>query len=131
MKNPPLIFVSGPYRAPTAWERDRNIHAAREIGAMIAMAGGYPVIPHSNTSHFDGLATDELWLDGTMELLRRCHAVVLMSNWHHSSGARAEAGEAERLGLPMLDLANDSAGEIHRFVGFYFNPDSKIAVARR
>jgi hypothetical protein len=50
----------------------------------------------------DGVATDEVFLEGTMELLRRCDAVVLVPNWRDSAGAQAEVAEAERLGLPVF-----------------------------
>jgi hypothetical protein len=102
MTPPPLIYIAGPYRAPTTWEIDRNIVAARELGAHVARMGAYPVIPHSNTAHFDGLAPDELWLDGTLELLRRCDAVALVEGWGRSSGARGEVREADRRGIPIF-----------------------------
>lgn len=102
-----LVYVAGRYRAPTTWERERNIQQARLVGAEVAKLGAYPVIPHSNTSHFDGLADDQFWLDGTMEMLRRCDAVVLVVGWEQSSGTRAEKAEAERLGLPVFSTLDD------------------------
>lgn len=100
--NPLLIYVAGPYRAPTAWQREQNIHRARTWGVALAKAGAYPVIPHANTAHFDGEAEDTLWLAGTLELMRRCDGVLLIDGWDRSSGARAEREEAYRLGLPVL-----------------------------
>jgi hypothetical protein len=94
-----LIYVAGPYRAPTGWGIEQNIQAARQLGAQVVAAGAYPVIPHANTSHFDGLAPDEFWLAATLELMRRCDAVIFTRFWKESSGARAEYAEAERLGL--------------------------------
>jgi hypothetical protein len=102
-----LVYVAGRYRAPTTWERDCNIQAARRVGAEVARLGGYPVIPHSNTSHFDGLCDDKFWLDGTLELLRRCDAVILARGWEQSSGTRAEKAEAEMLGIPVFDNLPD------------------------
>ena len=98
-----LVYVAGPYRAKTGWEIECNIQAARQLGARVLLAGAYPVIPHSNTSHFDGLAPDEVFLEGTMEQLRRCNAVIFHPEWERSSGSRAERAEAERLGLPCFD----------------------------
>ncbi len=98
-----LIYVVGPYRAPTAWQREQNIHRARAWGVTIARCGAYPVIPHSNTAHFDGEAEDTLWLAGTLELMRRCDGVLLTGEWRRSSGSRAERAEAERLSLPICD----------------------------
>jgi len=95
-----LIYIAGPYRGSCGWEIECNIQAARALGAKVVHAGAYPVIPHSNTSHFDGLATDKFWLAATLELLRRCDGVLFTEDWERSSGARAEHLEAKRLGLP-------------------------------
>lgn len=102
-----LVYIAGPYRAATGWGIELNIQRARAFGAVVVMAGAYPVIPHSNTSHFDGLAPDEFWLDGTMELLRRCDAAVFVTGWQDSSGARAEHSEALRLGLPCFERTEE------------------------
>lgn len=98
-----LVYVAGPYRAPTRWGVDQNIQRARALGAEVAAAGMYPVIPHSNTAHMDGVATDELWLMGTLELMRRCDAVIFTPDWTLSSGAVDERNEALRLNLPCFD----------------------------
>jgi hypothetical protein len=93
-----LVYVAGPYRAPTGWGIECNIVAARKLGAAVAQLGAFPVVPHANTAHYDGLAGDAFWLEGTLELLRRCDAVVLVDGWRDSSGTRGEVAEAERLG---------------------------------
>lgn len=98
-----IVYVAGPYRAATAWGVEQNIQRARELGAQVCLAGAYPVIPHSNTSHFDGLVADVFWLAGTMELMRRCDAVIFDPLWERSDGSRAERKEAGRLGLPCFD----------------------------
>lgn len=105
VETPVLVYVAGPYRAKTAWEVDKNIQNARSWGAVLAKAGAYPVIPHSNTAHMDGVAPDELWLAGTMEMLRRCDGAVFIAGWERSKGAQAELEEAKRLGLPILDVS--------------------------
>lgn len=98
-----IIYVAGPYRADLPWGVDRNVHRAREAGVTVALAGAMPLIPHANTAHFDGLAPDAFWLEGTLELLRRCDAVYVFSeNWKASSGTRNEVAEATRLGLPVF-----------------------------
>jgi Domain of unknown function (DUF4406) len=109
-----LVYVAGPYRAPTTWEISLNIHWARTLGAMVATAGAYPVIPHSNTAHMDGLAPDELWLKGTMEMMRRCDAVIFTSDWERSTGAREERAEAGRIGLPCFDCIFELRGWLAR-----------------
>lgn len=107
---PRLIFVCGPYRATTAWGREQNVRRAEDVAAEVVRLGGFPVCPHANTRpYFEGLASgdraddDRFWLDGCLELLRRCDAVATVPGWERSSGAIAEVEEAERLGLPVFD----------------------------
>ena len=100
----PLVYITGPFRSATLLEVQHNVERARDVGLAVAQrTGGYPVIPHMMTSEFDKSMTDDFWLAGTMELLRRCDAVMLMSTWELSSGARAEQAEAERRGIPVFD----------------------------
>jgi hypothetical protein len=34
--------------------------------------------PHANTTNFDGLCSDQTFLDGTMKMMCRCDLVVLL-----------------------------------------------------
>jgi hypothetical protein len=97
-----LAFISGPYRANTVYNIKRNIQAAERV-ALKYWKKGYAVICcHKNTALFDGEAPDELWLEGDLEMLRRCDIIVMMRDWEKSSGARAELKEAERIGLKII-----------------------------
>lgn len=98
----PLIYIAGPFRGPTPLAVRRNVEAARDAGLLVAQVGGYPIIPHTMTSEFDKQLTDEFWLDGMMELLRRCDAVFLLPTWKDSRGATAEYEEAIRRGTPTF-----------------------------
>lgn len=98
-----VVYVAGPFRAPNAWEIERNIRRAEETAMLlIEQMGIMPMIPHANTRFFHGTQTDQFWLDGTMELLRRCDAVFLGRGWERSSGSKAEKAEAERLKIPVF-----------------------------
>ena len=97
-----VLYIAGPYRAQTEWELERNIRHAEEV-ALIGWQLGYAVFcPHKNTAHFGGSCSDDVWLDGTMEFLRRSDAVCMLSTWQASVGARAELEEARRLGLDII-----------------------------
>ena len=99
----PLIYVAGPYRAATRDDIARNIDAARVVGISAAALGWFPVIPHANTAHMEldlpGLG-DDFWLAGTLEMMERCDAVVLVPGWQNSAGTRGEIIRAEELGIP-------------------------------
>ena len=97
-----LIYVAGPYRAETQAQVDTNIAHAREVGKAICRLGAYPVIPHSNTSHFEGAAPDDFWLPATLEFCRRCDAILLLEGWEESKGSIGELEEMERLGKQVF-----------------------------
>ena len=106
----PLIYIAAPFRGSTPYDVRRHVEAARDIGLTVAILGGYPIIPHTMTADFDKQLTDQFWLDGTMELLRRCDAILMGPRWMYSTGATAEREEAKRLGLPIF-YSNDSIWE--------------------
>lgn len=108
---PPLIYVAGPFSAPTREGVDANIAVAVRAGIQVAEMGGMPVIPHANTQHpeFERVQSYEFWLAGTLQLLRGCHAVFLIEDWQHSRGATGECSEAQRLGIPTFESFRDLA----------------------
>ncbi len=91
-----LVYIVGPYRAPTTWGIECNIHKARVTAAeMVQQLSSLWIFPIT-------LASDEYYLEGTLELLRRCDAVFLLPDWEKSSGSYGEKEEAERLGIPIF-----------------------------
>ena len=115
-----LVYIAGPYRAPTTWGIQKNIHNARLWGVVVARAGAYPMIPHSNTAHFDGAVDgDDFWLQGTLEMMRRCDGVLLIDGWMRSTGACEEERQAAALGIPLLSAdgwSNRGGSHIHEDV---------------
>jgi len=102
-----VVYVAGKYRGANAWEVHRNVSAAEHWAFQVATLGAMPLCPHTNTANFDGTLTDRFWLDGTMELLRRCDAIFLTPNWLESTGARGELLEAVRMRMPSFDTLKD------------------------
>lgn len=101
----PVVYVAGKFRGPNAWTIECNIRNAEHVGMLVAQAGGMPLIPHANTRFFHGTMSDEFWLEGTIELLRRCDALITVADWRESVGAKAEVAEAERLNIPIFHNA--------------------------
>lgn len=103
-----VVYVAGPLFGPNDWEIRRHIHRAASLGYEVAKLGAYPVIPHTNTgSVFIGTKTPEFWYEGTLELLRRCDAVILVLGWEDSKGSRAEFDEAKRLNMPVFTRVDE------------------------
>lgn len=101
----PLIYVAGPYRAATRDDIARNIDAARVVGISAAAIGWFPVIPHANTAHMEldlPDLGDEFWLRGTLAIMERCDAVVLVPGWQNSAGTLGEIARADELRIPVF-----------------------------
>ena len=96
-----IIYIAGAYRGDNAWEVTQNVNAAECVAWDVARRGYMPLCPHTNTRNFDGTLTPEFWLEGTLELMRRCDAVVLVPGWKMSQGTHGEIAEAKRLGIPV------------------------------
>ena len=111
-----LVYIAGPYRGPNTWAIEQNIRRAEDVAAQVWRAGLAAMCPHANSRHMDGITTDENFLAGTLEMLRRCDAVLLVEGWERSSGSRAEVQEAMRLGLPVMYAWGDES-EVARILG--------------
>lgn len=86
-----LVYVAGPFSAPTAWGIELNIRRAEALGREVAHLGAYPVMPHANMrGYWVDEAPYEFWIAGTLQLMRRCDAVIVVPNWQESRGTRDE-----------------------------------------
>lgn len=96
-----VIFISGPYRAGTPYQIQENIRKAEAVALEVWKRGDIALCPHKNTALFDGECLDYVWLEGDLELLRRCDGMILVPGWENSSGVKAEIAEALKLGIPI------------------------------
>lgn len=101
-ERPRVIYVAGPFRSPTHWGIVENVRRAEAAALEVWKRGAIALCPHLNTANFQGALPDGAWLYGTLELMRRCDAVVLVEGWESSSGTMTEIAEAETLGIPVL-----------------------------
>lgn len=91
----PLVYIAGPFRGLTPYEVHRNVCAAEHVGFEVAKRGGFPIIPHTMTQHFDKLLTDDFWIEGHLRMLRCCNALVMIPGWARSQGAIAKRDSAD------------------------------------
>lgn len=98
-----IVYVAGKFTGPTAWAVHRNVCAAEEVAMLVAEAGAMPLTPHLNTKNFDGTKSAEFWYAGTLELLRRCDAMILVPGWETSKGVQSEMVEAHNRNIPVFE----------------------------
>lgn len=106
-----LVYIAGPYSGADRGAVEANIRRAELLAIRVAELGAMPVCPHTNTSHpaFEHAQPYQFWIEGTLELLRRCDAVLVTADWERSSGARGEVTEAMRRGLRVFREVDDLA----------------------
>ena len=86
-----IIYVSGPYRAPTEQLRFQNILNARDAAVKLWQKGWAVICPHLNTMHMGGImGNDEIFLDGDVEIVKRCDAIFMLKGFENSEGACKE-----------------------------------------
>lgn len=111
-----VVYLAGPYRAATPRKIVENIRYAEMWALTLWKLGAAVLCPHLNTALFDGECPDSVWLEGDLEMLRRCDAVCLLPGWEGSSGTRAEAIEAQKRGIPVFRL-DEALDPLHEFLG--------------
>lgn len=97
-----VIAIAGPYRAPSEWEVTANIRRAEAVALAVWKLGAAALCPHKNTAYFGGAAPDEVWLEGALEMLRRCDAVLAVEGWQKSEGATLEITCAQEASIPVF-----------------------------
>lgn len=106
-----LVYIAGPYRAPTPEDIRRNVRAAEALGQAVIETGLplLPVVPHSIGHRFGYLRPDDegYWLPATMALMERCHVVLMIPGWEDSEGSVEERARALALGLPVFETVDD------------------------
>ena len=86
-----LIYVAGPYSAPTEYEVGQNIREAEALALEVwKTKKAAAVCPHMNTAHWGGVLSHADFIAGDLEIISRCDAILLMPKWESSKGARQE-----------------------------------------
>lgn len=97
-----IIYVAGPYRAPSwngVWD---NIMRARAAARELWTKGWAVICPHANSIFMDGPEVPTgSFLAGDLEILRRCDAVLMLPGWEQSEGSRGEHALAELLTIAI------------------------------
>lgn len=113
-----LLYIAGPFTAPTLEQQERNVRAAEAAAHAVATecSNVYPVVPHSLGLKLPchGAFSDYHYA-GTLRLMEACHAVLLIPGWERSLGAVREADRAAELGMPVFRLEHGVLAAIHQW----------------
>lgn len=112
----PVVYIAGPYRAPTPWGIEQNVRRAETAALAVWKSGAVALCPHLNTRHFQHELPDERWLEGDLDLLERCDAVLFIEGWLNSEGSKVEHAYAEHIGLPVFGIGHLEDGTLHTWV---------------
>jgi len=102
-----VVYIAGSYRADTEWGLVENIRRA-EAAAIRLWKQGYAVIcPQKNTAHFGGLCDDSIWLEGDIEILKRCDIIYMLRGFHLSKGSCEELRIAVQNNIKVIYEQDD------------------------
>lgn len=97
-----VVYVAGAYSATSDNPSiQHNINRAREVSFKYWQLGYTVICPHSNTWHMDAAASYDAFVEGTLELLKRCDAIILLKGWELSSGSIGEYKYAKANNIPI------------------------------
>ena len=97
-----VVYIAGPYRSKTISGVVQNIRNAEKIALKYWKLGYAVICPHKNTSLLDGYCDDKIWLEGDLEILKRCDIIVMMSNYIKSSGSASELNFAKENNIDII-----------------------------
>lgn len=113
----PVVYIAGPFRAPSSWEIEQNIRRAETLALEVWRAGMAAVCPHTNTRFYQGAAPDSVWLDGDLAILIRCDAVLLVPGYERSTGTKAEILFANQRGIPVYETLDELTNAFKHTLG--------------
>lgn len=100
-----LVYLAGPIRAKDGKTVDDHVREAKGIALELWKKGYAVICPHANTDLPIALADEEcdekVWLNGDLEMVRRCDAVVVMPDWKGSRGTEGEIKFAKKRKIPV------------------------------
>lgn len=100
---PKLIFVAGPYTAPTDAEIEANIQRCERLSLEAIALGCGVICANSMGRRWDGKTpTLEQVMVSTKLCLSRCDGLLVAEGWESSTGTKQEIEEAVRLGIPTF-----------------------------
>lgn len=112
----PMIYVAGPVRAASSWERALNVHRAQLCALKIQKHGAATFLPHTEFGPFTGEWSEDYVLEMCKAVISRCDAIFIVSGWEQSEGTKVEIAFAkEQAAAPVFY----EMFELHKFIDWW------------
>jgi len=96
-QHPKVAYVAGPYR-----NSPEGIERAIRFAKLLWSRGIPNICPHANSLNFEyDIPNDDIFLDGYLDILRKCDEIYILPGWEKSAGTLGELGLAIELGLKI------------------------------
>lgn len=96
-----VIYVSGRYRGKSETEVFENIVKARGVAVKLWRDGWAVICPHTNSLFMGTRLGDKAFIEGDLEIVKRCDAIYMLRGWEQSRGAKRELEIAIETGLKV------------------------------
>lgn len=112
-----VIYIAGKYTDAHAYLVKQNIQRAEALGMEVARMGASVIVPHTNTAHWEGVQSDQWFYDATLELLKRCDALVYVpGDIERSTGTRNEVQYCKDNRVPFFCGNEAGLDEFHKWL---------------
>lgn len=111
-----VVFIGGAYAGKTIHDTVENIRKAEYWAIRVWQAGGISICPHTNSALLNGVVEEKVFLDGYVEVLRRCDGLLLIPGWDNSDGAKMEEEYAKSFNLPIFFTEGESWKQFNRWL---------------
>ena len=105
-----IIYLATPIRPKNGKTVEENVQNAKRLALELWVRGYTVICPAANSDLPISLAEKELeadrWLNGDMEILARCDAMVVSPGWESSDGVRGELVCARIYDIPVYFYPN-------------------------
>lgn len=100
-----VIYLATPIRPKNGKTVEENVQYAKQLALELWIKGYTVICPAANSDLPISLAEKALeadrWLNGDLEILARCDAVVASPGWELSKGVNGEIKCAVMYGVPV------------------------------
>jgi len=96
-----VLYIAGKYRGKSENEVFENIVHARSIAVKLWNEGWAVICPHTNAFFMGSKLGDKMFLDGDLEIVKRCDAIYMLKGWEQSQGAKRELEVVIESGLEL------------------------------